>query len=233
MRYTPTCSYILILISGALATMLVHPANISAQVPQSIPRNAGLSADFNHIPKGPGHYTVEDWQAVIDSTWGQGLPTADKLAIFDTFWNTIDDDFAGFQNLDVNWDSLRDVYRPEVEAGVSRGRFAGIMSHLKLALREAHTVVLDEGVWGDSLEPGVPLLVNQGAYHYADHGHFGAGLTPLPDSSSVVYKVVDSHPLGLELGDVVLGYDGLPWKDLYRELLDAQLPVSSGKLFLY
>lgn len=184
-------------------------------------------SQFNHISKRARHYTAKDWAAAIDSTWGSGLPTADKLAIFDKFWNTIDEKYAGFQNLDVNWDSLKSVFRPEIEAGVSRGRFAGIMSHLMLALREAHTVVLDEGVYGDILEPGVPLLVNQSAYYYADNGHFGAGLTPLPDSSLLVYKVVDSHPLGLELGDVVIGYDGIPWKDLYRELLDAQLPITS------
>ena len=27
------------------------------------------SAQFNHIPKKPGHYTAEDWRAAIDSTW--------------------------------------------------------------------------------------------------------------------------------------------------------------------
>ncbi|UCH63699.1 MAG: hypothetical protein JSU77_04430 [Fidelibacterota bacterium] len=226
-------SIVFILAASTLTALLLYPISIYAQAQwpdqfRSLSKGTEPPADFNHIPKRPGHYTASDWAGVIDSTWGQGRSTAEKLEIFDTFWNTIDDDFAGFQNLDIDWLALKNVYRPEVAAGVSRGRFAGIMSHLMLALREAHTVILDLDVYNDNLEPGVPLLVCHSAYYYADNGHFGAGLTPLPDSSLLVYKVVENHPLGLELGDIVLGYDGIPWKDLYRELLDAQLPVTSG-----
>jgi hypothetical protein len=146
----------------------------------------------------------------------------EKLAIFDSFWNTIDDSFACFNNLTVNWDSLRTVYRAEVEDTVSRGRFAAIMNHLAMALREGHTIVTDVGVTFTQLLPGVPLWVI-GAW-YRD-GHFGAGLTPLPDSSLLVYRVVNDHPLGLEPGDVVLGYDRRRWVDILRELQDAQLPT--------
>src|SRR5215210_3609401 len=67
------------------------------------------------------------WREAVDTTWGQGLPTEQKLAIFDKFWTTIDQRFAAFQDLDVDWNALRARYRPEVAAGVSRGRFAGIM----------------------------------------------------------------------------------------------------------
>ena len=49
--------------------------------------------------------------------------------------------------------------------------------------------IYDIGVRGDSLKPGVPLLVYMGAYYVLDNGHFGAGLTPLPDSSALV----DTH----------------------------------------
>ncbi len=58
-----------------------------------------------------------------------------------------------------------------------------------------------------------------------DVGHFGAGLTPLTDSSLLVYRVAENHPLGLERGDVVLGYDRRPWTDILRELKEAELPI--------
>ena len=58
-----------------------------------------------------------------------------------------------------------------------------------------------------------------------DNSHFGAGLTPLRDSSLLVYRVADNHPLGLQPGDIVLGYDGIPWKSLVEELRTAQLPI--------
>jgi hypothetical protein len=179
------------------------------------------------LNEGYSQKTAEEWQAIIDTTWGEGLPTADKLAIFDLIWNSIDDDYACFHNLNINWDSLRTVFRPEIETGVSRGRFYGIISHLYLALQEAHTKFLDLGIYHSDLKPGIPLLVYQSGYYYNDHGHFGAGLTPLPDSSLLVYKVIENHPLGLESGDIVLGYDGIPWKILYKQLLAAHLPITS------
>lgn len=175
-----------------------------------------------HIKKLPGQYNNRDWQTIIDSVWGPGLPTEIKLQIFDQFWSTIDSNFACFNNLTVNWDSLRTVYWAEIEDTVSRGRFAAIMNYLSLALKDAHTVAEDRWVnWGTTLLPGVPLLAI-GAW--LDNGHFGAGLTPLPDSSLLVYRVVSNHPLELQRGDVVLGYDGVPWKTLYKELMEAQLP---------
>ena len=61
---------------------------------------------------------------------------------------------------------------------------------------------------------------------WGDNWHFGAGLTPLPDGSLLVYKAMPNHPLGLVPGDIVLGYGGVPWKQLYPELLAAQLPLT-------
>jgi hypothetical protein len=157
------------------------------------------------VPKRPGHYSLTDWQYVIDSTWGPGLPVDTQLVVFDTFWNLMDDSFACFHNLNVNWDSLGALYRTEIQDTVSRGRFSAILSHLALSLREGRTTLADPFVnYQTQPLPGVPLWY-VGAWKNVDH--FGAALTPLPDSSLLVYGVVDSHPLGLKRGDVVLGYD--------------------------
>ena len=50
-----------------------------------------------HITKKPGHYTKQDWAQVIDNTWGQGLPTTEKLRIFDEAW---DEKIAGYSYWD-------------------------------------------------------------------------------------------------------------------------------------
>jgi hypothetical protein len=185
-----------------------------------------------HIAKKSGHYTITDWEDVINETWGWGLPRNTKLTVFDTFWNMIDQDFACFVNhpyyYEEWWEDLRHLYRNEIEFGdptygVSRGRFAGMMSHLTRLIRETHTGASDNDVTNTSLEPGVPLF-HIGAWGIIDH--FGAGLTPLPDNSSLVYKVALDHPLGLVPGDIILGYDGIPWNDIYQELLEAQLPIT-------
>jgi len=58
------------------------------------------------VAKRPGHYTIADWRSPIDTTWGPGLPKAQKLIIFDNFWGTVDREFACFDGIEVNWDSL-------------------------------------------------------------------------------------------------------------------------------
>jgi Peptidase family S41/Tricorn protease C1 domain len=168
---------------------------------------------------------TEDWATAIDATWGPGLPTERKLEIFDAFWTTIDERFAAFQGLDVDWAALRDRYRPEIAAGVSRGRFAGIMSHLTVALREFHTQAFDSGVAGTPRRPGVPILVLRGP---AINNTFGACATAQDDGSALIYSVAPGHPLGIEPGDRILGYDGRPWRDLARELLAAELPINGS-----
>jgi len=197
-------------------------------LPDWLEPRTGTSPPPHWVAKQPGHYTATDWRRVIDSTWGPGLPVDEKLAIFDMFWDTMDAKYACFNNLTVNWDSLRTVYRSEVEDTVSRGRFAAIMNHLGWALRDAHTWCRDAGVNFSDLDPGVPLWVIGG---WGDVSHFGAGLTPLSDSSLVVYRVAPDHPLGLERGDVVLGYDGRRWPDILQELKEAELPIHWGYVY--
>jgi len=176
-----------------------------------------------NVNKKLGRYLKADWQAVIDSVWGPGLPTSEKLEIFDAAMDTLDQNFGAFFNLDINLDSLINAYRPEIENGVSRGRFAAIMNYISLYMKDTHTMLMDVPVnWGTPLNPGVPLFVIAG---FRSNEYFGACLTPLSDSSLLVYKVLANHQLGLEVGDIVLGYEGTPWKILYKELMDAQLPI--------
>ncbi len=180
-----------------------------------------------YVPKSPGHYSAQDWADAIDSTWGDGLSGAEKLAIWNDFWTTIDEEFACFHHLDDSglWDSVFDRYNQEIVDGVSRGRFGAILLVSSRALRESHTRMRDTGVVNTQLLPGVPLLYC-GNWGKADH--LGAALTPLPDSTLLVYKAITDHPLGLVLGDVVLGYDGTLWKDLYLELFEAELPTTGS-----
>jgi hypothetical protein len=166
----------------------------------------------------------EHWADRIDATWGPGLPAAEQLVLFDTVMEAVDTTYGAFHNLEIDLDAIRDRYRPEIAGGVSRGRLAAIMNHVSLALKDIHTYIIDRYVsWGTALQPGVPLLVIGG---WLDVSHFGAALTPLPDETLLVYRARQNHALGLEPGDIVLGYDGVPWRELYPQLLEAELPIS-------
>jgi hypothetical protein len=226
----------LVLLSAMLYAQIPLPEN-PMMLRHGNVENRGLQSVTDQptttsAPRGYAHYTAKDWRKLIDSTWGPGLPTDQKLQIFDGFWNDVDQSFGGFPNLNVTWDSLKNLYRPEVAAGVSRGRFAAIMSQMQLSLREPNTYICDLGidsamlVAGKWRPRGVPTLFLVDW----DVG-MGARLTPLPDSTLLVIQANPSQPLGLQPGDVVLGYDGVPWKQLIRQLLDAQLPVGARWYF--
>lgn len=173
--------------------------------------------------KRAGLYSKADWAQAIDATWGTGPTTADKLALFDFVWQDIHDHYGAFHNTEVRIQEIRERYRSEIAGGVSRGRFAGIMTHFMFQLKELHTSISDNPViWGTPLNPGVPIMI-VGAW--SGVSHFGAALTPLSDGTALVYRVAPNHVLGLEPGDVVLGYHGRPWRELYAELIKAELPI--------
>ncbi len=164
-----------------------------------------------------------DVKARIDSVWGAGYSAEEELHIFDSVWTLIDQKYACFQNLDIDWNAIKEKYRPEIAQGVSRGRFGAIINYLGLSLKEPHTFLYEEKV-SNIPQPtlGMPLLFSR------DNWRFGAGLSPLPDSSLLVYSAIENHPLGISAGDIVLGYDGIPWKKLYKKLLGMELPIYSG-----
>jgi hypothetical protein len=154
----------------------------------------------------------KDWNHWIDSAWGEGLSTSDKLDIFDTFWNIVDQQYGGFPNLDINWDSLRDHYRPIVAAGVSEGRFYGIMTNMANELKELHTWVRNTNIDASFLTNTVSIwpthrvpLVAFGGWGVTQSG---AGVTPLSDSSLLVYRTQNGNPMGIQAGDIILGYEG-------------------------
>jgi hypothetical protein len=169
--------------------------------------------------------STAEWRQIIDSTWGPGLPLASKLTLFDAYATAVAKKFDGFLSLGLSWnswDSLRIAFRSRIDSTTSRGRFASIMAQFAMRLRDAHTWALDTVVTFTPLSPGIPLLV---LYPYATAEHFGAVLTALPDSTALVLRTVPNHPLGLQPGDIILGYEGVPWKVLVKELIDADLPI--------
>ena len=232
-------------LAWALVPLLLVPALYAAEAPaapEATPNAVDATTpDFDLFPADPlaealaGGVRVSpatarrgagasDWAQLIDDTWGPSPWTiSEMLLLYDTFWFSIDRSFACFQGLDVDWAAMRDSDRGEIASGVSRGRFVAIMNHLALALRESHTTVRNSGLVNEGIGPGVPLFAVGG---WGNNSFFGAGLTPLPDGSLLVYQTVPNHPLGLVPGDIVLGYEGVPWRDLYPELLAAELPLT-------
>ena len=176
-----------------------------------------------------GRHTISEWRHLIDSTWGEGNTTAQKVQIFNNFWNTIDQHYAAFEGIIDNWEQIHN-YQDTIAQGLSKGRFAGLLNYIGRTLHDGHIWIEDETVSGTILNRDVPLMAPLGieypSFNWGITDHFGAALTPLPDSTLLVYKAVPDHPLGLVPGDIVLGYDGELWKNLYDKLLEVQFPMS-------
>ena len=214
------CVPILVMIPLLFQADALHGQSQSSTI--DFPAISSLASWKASYGKSPAQFTPMDWAPIIDATWGAGLPTEDKLALFDTWWNELDQNYGGFHNHDTDLEAMRDRYRPEIEAGVSKGRFSGIMTHFTYQLEELHTYLFDIPVRNTPMRKGIPMMV---IGQWGTINRFGALLTPLPDSTLLVYEALRNHPIGLKAGDLVLGYDGVLWKDIYPKLLEAELPL--------
>ena len=177
---------------------------------------------LNKLPSKSFYESKADWQRIIDSTWGAGDSLSQKLLIYNTFAQKVRNEFDGFISLQLNWDSLYNFYLNKITGSTSKGAFSSIISHFAYDLKDQHSYAWDNTVVLTPLNPGVPILL-LGSFNSVEH--FGAVTTILPDSTTLVLRVVPNHPLNLEPGDIILGYEGIPWKTLVQELLNAGLPT--------
>ena len=159
-----------------------------------------------------------EWKEIVDATWGPGDPYLRKLSVFDTFVSYARANFPAFVYSRLNWDSVAAYWRAKITDSTSRGAFHAILGNLGYALNEWHAGAYDNVVEATPMTPGTPGVAFP---WYSDVGHFGAALTPLPDKSLLVYKVIANHPLGLQRGDRILGYEGVQWPQLFAELTEA------------
>jgi len=181
----------------------------------------------DRILSGSFYQSKGEWQAIIDSTWGPGAPLAEKLQIFDAYTTALDERFDGIASLGLDWtswDSLKNSYRSQLDTSTSRGRFCAIMNYFTNELRDMHTFTFDTAMIDiTAINPDTPVLF---AMAFMDVNHFGAVTTALPDCTCLVLRVVENHPLDLQPGDIILGYEGTSYPIILKELLDAQIPLT-------
>jgi hypothetical protein len=178
------------------------------------------------LPAGKGYaakttaaiFDTTAWASAVNSIWGAGLSTSEKLNVFNTYWGQVDSFYGSFTELPMyNWDSIINAMRTEISGGVSKGRFAGIIGQLSSLINDGHSHFYDADMFSGSVTYGKPVL-------YGPATSYGACLTMLDDSSAMVYTAIPGNILNLVPGDRVLGYNGIPWKQLVATILRHQLP---------
>ncbi|MBC8183770.1 hypothetical protein H8E88_21980 [candidate division KSB1 bacterium] len=225
MKYSTFLSILLILSSHSIHSQDLLNRGYSENVPKLV-RPANHDPDFSNFPERSFYQSQKDWQGIIDSTWGPGLPFASKLDIFDQYTSALNDKFFGFPGLGMSWadwDNFRNSYRVKIDSSTSRGRFHALMMNLTRELREGHTIAFDSLIFFQTpLNPGTPVLVTNTRLSVE---HFGAVVTVLPDTSVMVLRSVANHPLDLHPGDILLGYENIRYQTLLNDLLTAELPT--------
>jgi hypothetical protein len=217
-------SLFLVCLFAGQAFSQIQPEKPDPFLFRPVTHSRNLKSSENKLQAKSFYQSKSDWQTIIDTTWGPGDPLPVKLSIFDAYTGALTREFEGFNSLGIDpteWDSIKASYRSRIDSSTSMGAFAALMGRLACDLRDCHAYACDTNVLFRPLNPGTPILVI-GSFVI---NHFGAVLTVLPDSSLLVLRNIDNHPLGLQPGDIVLGYEGVPWKDLVDELLGSGIPI--------
>lgn len=169
----------------------------------------------------------------VETFWGDAPDAATRHDVFDAFWTALAHYYAAFETTSVDWDALRDSYLSRLAEADGQGRFYALLSEAAIALRDGHTVLVSEQIYGFDGPPHDPfwpaaldLAARPPAFWLEDRlSAIGACVTPLDDGTLLVYRVEAGNPADLELGDVVLGYDGRAWADLLPAIDACSFPV--------
>lgn len=62
----------------------------------------------------------------------------DHLSVFELYWNDFDENYPGFIQRNINWDSIKQVNIEEIESGISDEEFWTVMKNTSLCFKDIH-----------------------------------------------------------------------------------------------
>jgi len=65
-------------------------------------------------------------------------PSTDRGALFDEFWSEFDRHYAFFELKQIDWNGVRELYRPQAVAATSDGAFADVLGRMIDTLDDVH-----------------------------------------------------------------------------------------------
>lgn len=140
-----------------------------------------------------------------DITYGQD---------FDELWETLRDRYCFFSEKTTAWDEVRAWYRPMAVAAESGDAFSGVVRRVLFELYDSHTN-LQNGPEGTPRVPPFDLIVDRQARITAVQGDSAAAAA------------------GLRIGDEILAAEGVPIREVARELAPRCLATPDPKAELW
>ncbi|WP_079131696.1 S41 family peptidase [Streptomyces nanshensis] len=103
--------------------------------------------------QSPGHRELRRIESLPERC-DRSVPKG-PVATFDVFWQTFAENYPFFAAKGVDWEEVRDRYRPRVHAGTSRAQLFEIFRKMAAPLYDAHVAVLagETGTFG-RVRPG-------------------------------------------------------------------------------
>lgn len=130
----------------------------------------------------------------------------EDLETFEAVWRAVDRKFYDRDHHGVDWDGVRDRYRPRIVQAKSRGEAREVMDSMLSELGASHTAILDGAVYKGMMAE----LMNRRART------FGLLLEESMPRRLFVRSLYEGGPAeraGLKVGDRIVGIDGFPVKE--------------------
>jgi hypothetical protein len=106
------------------------PENTKLVIMTPTPHDPNIKSRLKNTEVKSFYKSKADWQHIIDTTWGPGLPFAEKLNVFDYYANYVRAHNPTFTYTKLNWDSVAASWRSKITDSTSRGGFSAILSYL-------------------------------------------------------------------------------------------------------
>jgi hypothetical protein len=106
------------------------------------------------------------------------------VKIFDEFWKGVDSTWPAFETKKVNWDSLYNVYRPQISTSTTNADLTKVMTDLILLLKDTHTNVYPKNATAFPPYPKYP------SYFYGINWIKNNYLKSFKGNSAIAYGLV-------------------------------------------
>jgi len=166
--------------------------------------------------------------------WGDLPDYISELSnVFEDVWTFIGTKFPGFNNAQVDWDEFYNEYDKKILKVKNYGEYAHIITKMGYVLQEGHSMVAPGRLFNKSedrrdIPSGTANVFRDKApvFTLGNTGKIGACYTVTYEEEMIVTKVwSDSpNPYKLRIGDEILGFNGVLWKDWIDPLINAGLP---------
>ncbi len=188
---------------------------------------------------------IDQLNKINHAFWGPLPDDYDALPVlFQDIWSYINTYFPGFEGIlktednpdGIDWDKLGEDYYYTIEEGLrSYGEFAYMLTRMAFILEEGHSFILPGRLYGKSNpfagEGGVRIwnayLNNAPVLSTDNTSRIGACYTVTEEEKLTVTKVWDDspNPYNLQIGDEIVGYNGVPWSKWIEHLFDTGIPT--------